>query len=183
MGQDVRSTAPRVVFRQLDLVDGAMVDFTIPTIDVTEQDAALVDTDPSYAVTPVADTPAGVVLALSSGSFDAATPADQGTALDAVIAADNPHLNTPHTVQCVACHVSTYLGKHRAQIAGIDVTALPSFFATTHDAKVSAGVSGTNEHTLHAFSWVDSQLSISQRVADETAVVLDEIEHRFPPGH
>jgi len=180
MGQDVRSTSPRVVFRQLDLVDGQMVDFTIPTIDATEQDAALVDTDPSYAVTPVADTPSGVVVALSSASFNAATLPDQTTALDAVIAADNPRLNTPHTIQCVACHVSTYLGKHRAQIAGIDVTALPSFFTTTRNVRISEGVSGTNEHSLHAFSWVDSQLAISQRVANETALVLDEIEQRFP---
>jgi hypothetical protein len=182
MGQDVRSATPLVVFRQLELVDGEMVDSTIPTIGATEQDVALVDADPSYVVTPVADSPAGVSVALSSSSFAAATPADQRAALDAVVAADNPRINTTHTIQCAACHVATYLAKHRAQTAGIDVTGLPSFFTTTHDTRVSEGVAATNEHSLHAFSWIDSDLAISQRVANETAIVLDEIEQRFPAG-
>jgi len=183
MGQDARSATPRVVFRGVERRGGEMVDMKVATLDVTEQAAALSDTDPSYTVTPVADTPAGFALAMSSGSFNAATPAGQRAAVDALVAAENPLLHTASTVQCVACHVSTYLDEHRAAIAGIDVASLPSRFPTSHDVTVLSGVSTTNERSLHAFSWMGSSVSISRRVANETAVVLDEIERRFPvPG-
>jgi hypothetical protein len=157
-----------------------MVDIKVATLDATEQAAELTDTDPSYTVTPVADVPAGFALAMSSGSFNAATPADQRNAIDALVAAENPLLNTASTVQCVACHVSTYLDGHRAAMAGIDLTSLPSHFTTVRDVGISQGVSGTNEHSLHAFSWLGSDISISRRAANETAIVLDEIERRFP---
>lgn len=180
MGQDARSTDPRVVFRGLELRDGQMVEMKVATLDATEQAAALTDTDPSYAVTPVADTPLGFALALSSASFNAATPTDQRRALDALVAAENPLLHTATTVQCVACHVTTYLTGHRAQIAGIDLQSLPSSFTTTRNVRVSEGISATDEHSLHAFGWMGSRLAISHRVANETSVVLDEIERRFP---
>jgi hypothetical protein len=180
MGQDARSVAPRVVFRGLELHDGAMVDITVATVDATEQDAALTGAAPSYDVLPVADTPAGFALALSSASFSAAAPADQRGALDALVATQNPVLFTAATLQCSACHTSTYLAVDRALSAGVDSHGLPSFFTTTHDVRVSKGISATNEHSLHAFGWMAGQLAISQRVANETAVVLDEIERRFP---
>jgi hypothetical protein len=117
---------------------------------------------------------------MSSGSFNAATLDDQRRAVDALVAAENPRVHTASTVQCVACHVSTYLDGHRAAIAGIDLTGLPSRFTTARDVGVAAGISTTNEHSLHAFSWMDSNLAIARRAANETAVVLDEIELRFP---
>jgi hypothetical protein len=180
MGQDSRSATPRVVFRGLELRGGQMVDIAIPTLTATEQAAALTDVDPSYTVTPVADAPAGFVLAMSSAAFNSAPATDQRAAVDALVAAENPRLHTASTVQCVACHVSTYLDGHRATIAGIDRTALPSAFSTTRNVDVSGGVATTNEHSLHAFSWMGSSVAISRRVANETAVVLDEIEQRFP---
>lgn len=180
MGQDERSTEPRVVFRGLELRDGKMVDIDIPTVPATEQHVALVDTDPSYTVTPVADTPVGTARALSSGAFDAATVDEKRTAIDAMLATENPNLFTANDLQCADCHVSTYLARHRARVAGVDINSLPSKFTTTHDVSVSQGISETKEHSLHAFSWFVSDLAISQRVANETAMVLDEIERRFP---
>ena len=180
MGQDVRSTSPRVVFRGLELRNGEMVDITVATLDVSEQVAALTSPGPSYDVTPVADSPAGFALALTSDSFNAATPADQRFALDALVATQNPRLHTSSTVQCIGCHTSTYLGIHRALDAGIDISGLPSAFTTTHDVRLDETISGTNPSSLHNFGWVTFDVAISRRVINETAVVLDEIEQRFP---
>jgi hypothetical protein len=180
MGQDSRTVNPRVIFRGLELKAGQFDDIMIATLGATEQVVELNGTDPSYTVTPVADMPTGFALAMSSAAFGAATPGDQRTALDAMLAAENPLLNTANTVQCAACHVSTFLTGQRAQIAGVDLAGLPSSFLTTRDISVADGISTTNARSLHNFGWMVSSVSISQRVADETAVVLDEIDRRFP---
>lgn len=180
MGQDARSSTPHVVFRGLELHDGQWTDLRVAGLDATQQDAILTDTDPSYAVTPVADSPAGFALTLSSGSFNAAAPADQRDALDALVATQNPLLHTSATVQCIDCHVSTYLAVHRAQVAVVGLGTLPSRFATTREVRISEGISATTPASLHAFGWLGTDIAISQRVINETAMVLDEIEQRFP---
>jgi hypothetical protein len=180
MGQDARSSTPHVVFRGLELHDGQWTDMNVAGIAATQQDAALTDTDPSYDVTPVADSPANFALTLTSGSFNAATPAAQRDALDALVATQNPLLHTSATVQCIACHVSTYLGVHRAQVAVIGLGTLPSRFATTRNVHLLNSISTTSPVSLHAFGWLGGEVAISQRVANETAMVLDEIQQRFP---
>jgi hypothetical protein len=180
MGQDARSSAPHVVFRGIELHDGQWNDIMVAGLDTTQQDAALTDTDPSYDVTPLADSPANFTLTLTSGAFNAAAPAAQRDALDALVATQNPLLHTSKTVQCIACHTSTYLGIHRAQVAVIGLGTLPSRFATTHDVQLTDGISPTAPASLHAFGWLGRSVTISQRVANETAMVLDEIQQRFP---
>ncbi len=180
MGQDARSSTPHVVFRGLELHDGQWTNTKVAGLDATQQDVVLTDTDPSYDVTPVADSPANFALTLTSGSFDAAAPADQRNALDALVATQNPLLHTSATVPCVACHTSTYLGVHRAQVAVVGLGTLPSRFQTTHDVRVLDGISATSPVSLHNFGWLGGDVAISQRVANETAMVLDEIQQRFP---
>jgi hypothetical protein len=180
MGQDARSTDLKIVFRGLELHDGQMVDVQIASVDATQQTVTQADTDPSYVVTPVADNPAGLALALSSGAFNAATPDAQGSALDALVATENPLLHTASTVQCVACHVSTYLGVHRAQVAGIVLQSLPSRYDTTQDVRISEGMSATDSRSLHNFGWDGETREFSQRVTNETAEALLEMEQRFP---
>jgi hypothetical protein len=182
MGQDARSTTPHVVFRGIELHDGQWTDIAVAGLEATQQDAALTDTDPSYDVAPLADRPANFGLTLTSGSFNAATPAAQRDALDALVATQNPQRHTSSTVQCVACHVSTYLGVHRAQVAVIGLGTLPSRFQTTRDVRLTDGISATTPASLHNFGWLGARVAISQRVANETAMVLDEIEQRFPVG-
>jgi hypothetical protein len=183
MGQDVRSAEPRVVFRGVELRNGEMVDMTVGTLEATQQEAALTGSDSTYDVAPLADQPAGLALALQASAFDAATPAEQRTALDALVATENPTLHTAATAQCVTCHTSTHLVARRALSAGIDISSLPSFFTTTRDTRILNGISAGSARSLHAFGWLGNSITISQRVANETAIVLDEIEQRFPvPG-
>lgn len=186
MGHDEANPEPRVVFRTLERRGGEMVELAIPSLgDAVQQDAVLAGADASYVVTPVADSPSGLALTLSADAFSAATAADQRAALDALVATQNPRLHTQATAQCVACHVSTYLEVHRGQTAAIDIYALPSRFTSDRDLGIARGVAETDPRSLHAFSWVPdpgsfSRVSISQRVVNETAMVLDEIEARFP---
>lgn len=180
MGQDARTTQQRTVFRGLELKDGHMVDIEVPTVAATQQEVTLADADPSYVVTPVSDSPMSFALTLTSGQFNAAAPAGQHSALEALVATQNPQLHTSSTVQCIACHASTYLGVHRGAVADIDLTSLTNRFVSTHDLRIVNGISPTSERSLHAASWLALEPTISQRVVNETANALDEIEQRFP---
>jgi hypothetical protein len=180
MGHDENNPDPRVVFRALEIHGAEIVDLPVATVGALQQDAVLADTDPSYVVTPVADSPQGLALTLSSGAFNAAAPEDQRAALDALVATQNPTLHNNTTVQCIACHVSTYLAVHRGQVASIDIFALSSRFTSERQLGVGDGDAELNPQSLHAFSWRLDRPEISQRVANETAMVLDEIEARFP---
>jgi hypothetical protein len=180
MGQDLRSPQPRVVFRGVELRDGAMVDMIVATTEATEQVAALTGSGSTYEVTPLVDQPAGFALAMQASAFGAATPAEQRAALDALVATQNPMLHTAATAQCASCHTSTHLAVQRAVSAGIDVSSLPSYFTTTRDSRLLKGISVRDNRSLHGFGWFGQDLAISQRVANETAIVLDEIEKRFP---
>jgi mono/diheme cytochrome c family protein len=172
----------RWTFHGLEQRGGEIVDITIPTLDAASQAITLDDSGPSYGATPIADSPAGFATALAAQAFALAAPAAQRAALDALIATQNPLLHTSTTVQCVACHTSTYLAVHRGAAAGIDPTELTSRFTTARAIDVSGGISQGEEHSLRGFGWFGGSPAISQRVANETAEVLDEIEQRFPPA-
>lgn len=86
MGQDQRTTDVRIVFRGLELQHGEMVEIAIGTTGATEQVVTReADTDPGYVVAPVEDLPAGFARTLSAAAFNA-TPADQRSALEALVA-------------------------------------------------------------------------------------------------
>jgi hypothetical protein len=63
----------------------------------------------------------------------------------------------------------------------IPLPDLSSRFTTTRDVRVSGWYLGDGSAlAARTFGWIGSKIAISQRVANETAVVLDEIERRFP---
>lgn len=133
----------------------------------------------SYVAGPSSDLPAGLNDVLLQSTFDAASDTEKGRLLDALATADNPLLSAPSNVPCVACHVSTVVTAARAATSNIDPTTLPSRYASSHDLSVGAGGSTVTDRTLRAFGWLGTQPMISQRVVNETAQVVDEIEARF----
>lgn len=181
--QNLMSAAFNWTFRGVVRDGASYADIVIPDLGVAQQRTLLSGgVETSYATTPLADAPAGVALALDDQQFAAASPADRRSALEALAAAENPTLHTAETVQCVACHVSTFLGARRSTFAAIDPASLGSRFASTYDLSIAAGVSATNNRSLRNLGWLFDEPAISQRVANETAQALTEIAQRFPPA-
>ena len=133
-----------------------------------------------YEVTPAVDTPKGLATLLSETSFSAAPAATKRDLLDVLAAIDNPLEQGADTVPCVACHVSTVLMNRRAAGVAIDPRTLVKSYTSTHDLSVSGGKSAETGLTLRALGWLDTRPMISQRVVNDTAQVLLEIERRFP---
>lgn len=167
------------VFRGQQLEGGVMVPIRIPDIADTAQQVLLTG-GTSYSVTPVADAPAGFRVSLDDISFRGTTPAAQREALEALGAVDNPALHTADTVQCVSCHVATTLLGPRAADAGVALDALASPYRNPRFDLTPLGDESLRFRTLRALGYLHRAPLVSQRVVNESAQVVDELERRFP---
>jgi hypothetical protein len=134
-----------------------------------------------FEVEPVSYVPEGLAAALDFTQFSALEEEeDQIEVLRAFAAIDNPFTSAPDTVACVACHTSTVALALRSEELGVDPTTFPEHYATSFDVSVAAGKSRTTDRTLRAFGWLGREPMISQRVANDTALVLEDIAARAP---
>ena len=179
--QNAQTNSFNWVFRGVDIANGNVSDIVIPTIAARQQ--RTIFTEPrNFFTTPVADVPTGFQLALQRAPFLAASFAEQTQALSALAIAQNPTLQTVHTEQCVACHVSTFLVHDRAQDIGVDPATIPETYSSQRNLSIAFGGAAGTSISLRAFGWFHGVPMISQRVVNETAAALDEIDERFPPA-
>ncbi|HEY7375482.1 MAG TPA: hypothetical protein VIF57_25215 [Polyangia bacterium] len=176
--QSFVSNALRWVLRGAEKQGDAFVDIPIVGTSDTSQSIVLAG-NPSYSVTPMTDTPPGLLGAITMTTFVNADEAKQRDYLAALAAADNPMSHTAETVACVACHVSTVIMSARTG-ASIDPLTLPGRYTSKFDLSIANGNSAQTTTTLRAFGYLRTQPMISQRVVNDTAQTLTEIEARYP---
>ena len=180
LGQDARSAAFAWILRGADITASATTAIAIPDLETaTEQHVLVAGGDTIYDVTPVADEPRGFATAINGALFAAATPAEKLVALEAMSELQNPTRHDAIDTQCIGCHVSTFLMARRAAAVGIDPAALEGHYGSRYDTSVD-GISIDDARVLRGFGWASRFPAISQRVANDTAQVLVEIEQRFP---
>jgi hypothetical protein len=131
----------------------------------------------SYDVMPLTDAPVGLRTALEQWLFDRADAEKQRQALAVLLAVDDPLSHTAETVACVACHVSTVVLNARA--AGT-AAALPGRYMSKFDLSTAGGKSAETPRTIRALGYLRQEPMISQRVVNETAQTLKELEQRYP---
>jgi hypothetical protein len=88
--------------------------------------------------------------------------------------------HTTETVACVTCHVSTIVLNKRASSSAIDPQVLPGYFKSKFDLSLAGGKSVESALTLRALGYLGTQPMISQRVVNDTAETLTELETRYP---
>jgi len=151
-------------------------DILIPGIGVSTQEIRKVGQS-SFAAVPTADLPVGFGLALDAGAFQVASTDAQDQALAALAEADHPQRTTADTIPCVTCHASTFLADQRGLTVGLDPAAFPGRFTARFDLSPLGTRHG---FTLRALGYFNDAPLVSRRVAAESAVVVDELEARFP---
>jgi hypothetical protein len=157
---------------------GAFVD--IPIFGSTAISESIVSAgNIGFDVTPIADTPAGLRAAITRPMFDAADATKKRELLAALVAVENPMTHTAETAPCVGCHVSTPIVAARAQAISLDPLTLPGRYTSSFDLSTAAGKSAETQVT-RALGYLGRNLMISQRVVNETAQTLTEIEQRYP---
>jgi hypothetical protein len=175
--QTALSAQVKWVLRGVEKQGTEFVDIAITGTSVTDQVVTLAS-DGFFDVEPVTDIPEGLALALDGLPFKAASDEDQLAALGAFVAIDNPLTNAPDTVSCVACHTATVGLSKRSEELELDPLTLPGRYETSRDVSVDAGMSKTTDFTIRAFGWLRRDPMISQRVANDTALVLEDIAAR-----
>lgn len=179
MGQRAGSAAFAWVMRGYDVgADGALAAIAIPEVGQASQEIAVQGGDTVYVSEPLVDAPAGFALALNGLAFNAAAPAAQAAALETLVAIDDPGRHDTVDLQCTTCHVATFLTARRAAALGVDPSTVAGAFASRFDTSV-ASLANAEPRLVRAFGWVDAHPTISQRVANESARVVEEIEARY----
>ena len=112
--------------------------------------------------------------------FDPLDTTAKRAALAVLAAIENPMSHTAETAACVGCHVSIVVMRARAQSTGIDPLTLPGRYRSTFDLSTAGGQSATTPNTLRALGYLRRMPMISQRVVNDTAQTLTEIDARFP---
>lgn len=163
------------VFRGEQLSGTTLAPIVIPGIDAGAQEVLLTGAD-SYRVTPVVDAPAGFASTLERTAFGAADAGTQRAGLESLVTVDDPRSHTADTVQCVSCHVSSTLLPARAATLGLDPAALPGPFMAPAFDLTPLGDPAIRARTLRALGWLGDQPLVSQRVVNETAYVLLELD-------
>jgi hypothetical protein len=167
------------VLRGAEKEGDAFGDIAIPGATAILETVAL-GGDPSFDIMPVTDTPAGFLDAMRSWIFDGADETKQRGALASLAAIESPLSHTAETVACAGCHVSTVIMKARATSSGMDPMMLPGRYTSRFDLSVVGGKSAETRVTIRALGYLAKDPMISQRVVNDTAQTLTEIEHRFP---
>jgi hypothetical protein len=166
-------------FRGVEKHGDAFVAIPIVGSSATSEQVALTGM-PGYDTFPSTDTPPGLLGASRQYMFDAADAATKRAYLATLTAVDNPLSHTAETVACAACHVSTVVLNARATATATDALTLPGRYTSTYDLSIAGGKSAQTQNTLRAFGYLGTQPMISQRVVNETAQTLTEIDQRFP---
>ena len=178
MGQDLTAAAFRWRFHGIEKTGGSFQEIAILAGGSSFEEVVLLN-NTSYDATPKLDKPKGMSLALDEQGFAAAGKGEQTLALDALAQIDNPLINVPNTLSCASCHIATIVLAARAEASGIDPKTLPSAFKTSFDTSVAAGESAENSVILRGLCYRGVLVAISQRVVNETAQALVEINARF----
>lgn len=179
VGQVADSAAFAWIFRGLDRADDELVPIIIPGVAATQQTVQLAGGDTVYRTEPIADAPAGFALTVNGPRFRAASSEQRRASLAALVEVQNPLLHDTVDTQCIACHLATYLTVRRAATSGLVADALPGWFASPR-ARAAGTIVERDPRVVRAFGWAGNVPAISQRVANDTAQVLSEIEARYP---
>lgn len=180
-GQLTNRAALIWVFRGVEQRGGGFARIEIPGIQEIDQ-VSLLFSATEFQTMPQADAPRGFARAMSLRSFMGGTPLEQREALEALVASDNPTLNTADTIQCVTCHVSTTVLADRAAVAGVDVTTLTGRYTSPQFDLTPLGDEALRFRTLRALGYLRGTPLVAQRTVNETANVLGELEARYPPA-
>jgi len=169
----------RWVFRGVEKKGEAFVDMPLLGGNATDISESVILNGSSYDVTPITDTPSGLLGAIQKTMFDAANAMQQRDYLSALTAVENPMTHTAETVACVACHITTFVTSTRATSSSIDPLTLPARYTSKFELSTEAGKSATSPG-IRALGYNVRQPMISQRVVNDTAQTLAEIEQRYP---
>ena len=163
-------------FGAFDLVDGAMVEATIPrTSELTAQGVQEFGTTEfrNGDLQPAAPGDQLKVL-LSESSMRLTDDRTLTKALKSALTIENPGLSSPKTIDCASCHVASRARSNAERRRGVDTSAWVERFVAParFDARRTDAV-GDNPKALRAFGYQGREGAWSLRTINESALIAD----------
>ena len=120
-------------------------------------------------------------MSLFFRAFDAqsAPPEKVAKAYTAALRILNPTMHTPDTVDCVSCHTSTSARVFAEKSMNQRPDGNPANFTSRTNISLSKSPGSEQPENLHAFSYLGTQLTVSQRTANESAAVVEYVNSKI----
>lgn len=164
-------------FGGYDVQDGQLVPLKIPLIDVADERFFNRDLDgltfAASSTAPASPTPDDISLLFDPERLPKAPDDERREAYRHAVRIENPKIHSPDTIDCVTCHVTMAARRHAERaFPQLMTDVVPERYAHARGLPLDgATVERTNE--LRAFGYFNERPSISQRVVNETAAVVE----------
>jgi hypothetical protein len=168
-------------FNGFDIANGKATPMEIPTLPAGTTNVtyfAGFGASLSGDFTPATTSQDNMQLLGNYGKAKDASKADQQKALDAAFAIQNPAKHSPNTIDCASCHLAgpgaaiTGARDLKLSLANNPNAFVPPASVPAADLKQVTPPSLENGLNVHAFSYRNDELMVSQRVINETASVV-----------
>ncbi|AKU98630.1 hypothetical protein AKJ09_05294 [Labilithrix luteola] len=148
---------------------------------------SLADTYMGVIGPPMTQTPDTYDAIMNSQYAVNKTAAERQAAFDATLRIENPHNHTPDTIDCASCHAAGVTRLNVGPKYGLEAKGNPNAFALTSPFVPEADMARTTapdpmqtpvvtistQTNIHMFSYIENHPSITPRVINETAVIVD----------
>ena len=139
-----------------------------------------IDAGYDFTVNPTASVPKTERTLLTSAAAAAATEEERAAAFAAFLQVQNPRKFSADELSCAGCHLGTFVLEQTSATHGLSVSDFPEdAFSSSWDLSLRGGAS-QKASSLRAFGYFDAEPMIAQRVVNESAEVVDDLEKRFP---
>ncbi len=133
--------------------------------------------DPDGDFTPATTSADNLEPLADVNTASALTDAQRQTAFTGLVHVDNPHDNSPNTIDCASCHLATpaELGVAKP-IYSLDEASAPDAFTADGVYVLASELQPTmaldGGLNIHSLSYVGQSPGINQRVVNETAAIV-----------
>jgi hypothetical protein len=100
---------------------------------------------------------------------------DQPVAFNATARVLNPRIHSSETVDCASCHIAPDVASFGRSTLGLSLDGTVDHFTSAYSLS-SAAQSDTDAiafDNIHMASYLGAKLSVTRRVANETAAILE----------
>jgi hypothetical protein len=175
-------------FSSFTVANGAPTPRVIPTLaDQPTTMGLSAEVNPLEAtLVPGTTSTDNLDLLTSYSQAMAATPAALGSALDSALRIENPHDNSPDTIDCASCHMAQPAIQLVAMPLGMSTSGNSDAFVPASSipaadlAQTTMLVDSSDVLNVHAFSYRNASPMINQRVINETAANLAYVSTLMP---
>lgn len=165
-------------FGAFNVSNGALVDDTIPRLDTLSVQGVQEFGNDAFRNGDLQPAAPGdqLVTLLSESELRLTDARTLQKAITSALRIENPHLESPKTIDCGSCHVASRALSNARVERNVDTsgyaeqfTAAPRFNLSRVDAV------GNDPRAMRAFGYFGSQSALSQRTINESAIIAAEM--------